>query len=437
MITAALLRTLRKRGLNVQPFKIGPDYIDPMYHRLASGRPCLNLDSWIMNEQTIISSFVSGSERADLAIIEGVRGLYEGESAIGELGSTAHVAKILKSPVIIVLNCKSLTKSAAAQIQGLQSLDKEVNIVGVILNKVSGIKHEEKLRQAISYYTGLPILGSLYRHPELEISKRHLGLVTSHELPTSQDTVDSAAVLLERSLDIDKLLQLAKSAPPLRKINTQFRAANLKCKIGIFVDAPFSFYYHENIELLKGLGAEICTINSISDRSIKPDVSGVIIGGGYPEVFSKELEDNFSMRQSLKKRISDGMPVIGECGGLLYLCKSIEFNGERRKMVGLFDCEVAMCNRPKALSYVELESQKNSILSSYGERIRGHEFHYSSIEDISGDFAFKVLRGTGIKDRQDGITLYNAIGMYTHLHYHSCPNVPKRFLKACVYHSRQ
>ncbi|MDI9643692.1 MAG: hydrogenobyrinic acid a,c-diamide synthase (glutamine-hydrolyzing) [Candidatus Verstraetearchaeota archaeon] len=436
LVTAALLRILVRRGIRVQPFKVGPDYIDPMYHRLASGRPCRNLDSWIMDEGTILSSFISGSNGKDIAVIEGVRGLYEGESPVGDPGSTVHVAKILKSPVVLVLNCHSLTRSAAAQILGLKALDREVLIAGVILNKVSDARHEEKLRRAISHYTGMPVLGVLYRDPQLEIKKRHLGLITSHELPGAEAAIERAAEALEKSLDLDRLLELAASAPPLESTMMAVKRESSGLRIGFFIDAPFSFYYHENVEAFRMMGAEISVIDSLSDRGVDPEVSGVIIGGGYPEVFSEGLEGNQSMRHSLKSSIYEGMPAIGECGGLMYLCRTIEYNGIRRQMVGVFDGDVIMHSRPKALSYVELESFRSSIVAGEGTVVRGHEFHYSSVEGLSGEFTFRVLRGKGIRDHLDGIMCQNAIGMYTHLHYLSCPSVPARFLDACRAYSR-
>lgn len=437
IVTAALLRILGAKGYRVQPFKIGPDYIDPMYHRLASGRPCRNLDSWIMDEMTVVSSFASGSIGSDLAVIEGVRGLYEGESPVGDEGSTAHVAKILKSPVVIVLNCHSLTRSAAAQLIGLRAMDNQVQIAGVILNKVSDARHEEKLRRAISHYAGIPILGSLSRSPRLEIKKRHLGLMTSHEFPEALEVIKSAAEQLEEGLDLERILEIAKQAPPIDHMPEARPLEGERVRIGVFIDGPFSFYYHENLSALREMGAEIAVVDSLSDRGLGDDLSGVLIGGGYPEIFSKELEANYQMRRSLKQRIMDGLPAIGECGGLMYLCRSIERNGEKRQMVGVFDGDVVMHEKPKALSYVALEASRSSVIADQGAALRGHEFHYSSIEGLSSELSFRVLRGKGIRDFMDGAVCHNAIGMYTHLHYLACPGVPAKFLKECRAYSRR
>uniref|UniRef100_A0A7C3ISR6 Cobyrinate a,c-diamide synthase n=1 Tax=Candidatus Methanomethylicus mesodigestus TaxID=1867258 RepID=A0A7C3ISR6_9CREN len=437
IVTAALLRILSTKGRLIQPFKIGPDYIDPMYHRIAADRPCRNLDSWIMDERTVVSSFVSGSIGSDFAVIEGVRGLYEGESPVGDEGSTAHVAKILKSPVIVVLNCHSLTRSAAAQLMGLKAMDKQVNIAGVILNKVSDGRHEDKLRRAISHYAGIPVLGCLCRSPRLEIKKRHLGLTASHELPEAHEIIRSAAELLEENLELDKIIDIATHAPPIEHALETRTFEGERVRVGVFIDGPFCFYYHENISALREMGAEISVIDSLSDQRLGESLSGVLIGGGYPEVFSKELEENQAMRRSLKERIMDGLPVIGECGGLMYLCRSIEFNGRRRQMVGVFDGDVMMHEKPKALSYVELEAVRSSPIAHQGVNLRGHEFHYSSIENLSGAFSFRLLRGKGIRDFMDGVLCQSAIGMYTHLHYLACPGVPAKFLNECRAYSRR
>lgn len=437
LVTSALLRILSSKGYCVQSFKVGPDYIDPMYHKLASGRPCRNLDSWIMDETTILNSFTSASYGSDMAIIEGVRGLYEGESPVGDEGSTAHIAKILQAPVVIALDCHSLTRSAAAQLIGLRSIDPSVNIAGVILNKVSDKRHEEKLRRAISHYVGIPVLGVLYRSPELEVKKRHLGLTTSHELPGALEKIEAASDMLEQSLDLDALLEIAESAPEMAPHHPDPPRAGCQVKVGVFIDAPFSFYYNENLSALKERGAEIVALDSLVASEIEGEIAGVIIGGGYPELFSKELEANQQLRRSLKSRITDGMPAIGECGGLMYLCRSIECAGVKRLMVGVFEGDVVMCPKPQALSYVELASVRDSPVAHAGSRLRGHEFHYSSIEGRLGEMVFKVLRGKGIADSMDGAICQNAIGMYTHLHYLASPKIPERFLEACRAHSRR
>ncbi len=438
LISAALLRIMKSKNFKVQPFKVGPDYIDPMYLSMASGRPCRTLDSWMMGEETIRRSFVAGCVGADFAVAEGVRGLYEGESPVADVGSTAHVAKILSAPVVLVVDCRSLTRGVAAQIIGYQSMDREVRIGGVILNNVRDAAHEEKLRKAIEHYTKVPVLGVLYRSPELRIKKRHGGLVTPRELPKIDEVINRAAMLLEPSLDIDKLLELMTQCPEIEDhagqgplLKQRGSAINEKVKIGIFIDFPFSFYYPENLVLLREAGAEIRVIDSLSTREIENEISGVLIGGGYPEIFASELEANHRLRHSLYKKIVDEMPVVGEGGGLLYLCSSINYGGKKHKMVSVFDGDVYFSERPKALGYAQLEATAENPLSEAGGTLKGHEFHYSYIENLSSEFAFNVLRGRGIRDGRDGATAHRTVGMYTHLHYLANPDVPAKFVSAC------
>lgn len=440
LVTMAILWLLTKRGYKVQPFKVGPDYIDPGYHTIASGIASRNLDSWIMNEDTIKNSFVKSAAKADLAVIEGVRGLYEAESPINEKGSTAHIAKILRAPVIIVMNCQSITRSAAAILLGLKAFDKYVNVSGVILNKVSDKRHENKLRAAISHYTRIPVLGVIYRNPSLAIPKRHLGLLTVQENVETIKVIESIGLMLEESLDLDGLLGIMKNAPQLEPPEDKPTPKKLKSNItiGVFNDPAFTFYYADNIEALRSCGVKVKLINSLSDSNIGDDTSGLIIGGGYPEVFAQQLEANSALRADVKRRAENGMPIIGECGGLMYLCNSINFKGSKMNMTGVFNGEVLMCDKPQALSYVLLEAKTNSPIAEFGDQIKGHEFHYSTIQNLKETkFVFNVLRGKGIINSMDGVLYKQTMGMYTHLHYRACPKVVLKFVKSCQSYSHK
>lgn len=433
IITSAIIRILKNRGMKIQPFKIGPDYIDSIYLSKAAERPCRNLDSWIMDERGILRAFKIGCEGVDLAILEGVRGLYESESPINDIGSTAHMAKILSSPIILVINCKGLNRSAAAQIIGYKSMDKGLRIAGVILNNVRDEVHEEKLKRAIQYYTNVPILGVLYRLQSLNIEKRHLGLVVPKEEEMENLIKNSSEAL---KIDVDKIIEIANECPEMdieEEISKKSFKENLK--IALLMDSSFFFYYHENIVALKEAGVEICTVNSLKDGEIKEDISGILIGGGYPELFAKELEGNQSLRNFIKKKALDEMPIIGEGGGLLYLCKSLHYEGKSYKMIGVFDGDVYFSNNPIGLGYVELKAKMENPLSN--GILRGHEFHYSYIENLSSKFAFEVLRGKGIKKGRDGALVYNTMGMYTHLHYLASPEVPIKFLSYCKSYARR
>lgn len=433
IITSAILRIFKERGFKVQPFKIGPDYIDPIYLSKAAGRPCRNLDSWIMKEEGVLKAFKAGCEGVDLAIMEGVRGLYEGESPTGDSGSTAHVAKILSSPVVLVVNCKSLNRSAAAQIIGFKSMDKELNIAGVILNEVRDEVHEEKLRRAIQHYTDVQILGVMYRSKALRIEKRHLGLAIPKE-EEIENLIRSASESLK--IEVDKVMDVVEECPEMdveKDDRTSSRESDLK--IAVLMDSSFFFYYHENLLALREAGAEICVVNSLSDGKVEEDVSGILIGGGYPELFAKELEENQSLRHCIKKKALDEMPIVGEGGGLLYLCKSLCYKGKSYGMVGVFDGEVRFSDVPVALGYVELRAKLENPLSS--GVLRGHEFHYSFVEGLSSKFAFEVLRGKGIRGGMDGALAHNTLGMYAHLHYLACPEVPMRFVSHCRKYARR
>ncbi len=436
LVAAALIAILRGRGYSVQPFKIGPDYIDTMYHTAAAGRASRNIDSWIMGEDGVQKAFARGMRGADVAIIEGVRGLYEGASPIEDAGSTVHVAKILKAPVVIVLNSQSLTRTAAACILGLRAMDREVKIAGVILNKVSDERHEAKLRQAISYYTGLPVLGVLFRDPSLKVEKRHLGLMTAHENSEAVAVISRAAATLERTLEVERLLEIMADSPPIADPEPE-ECADARMSMGVFADKAFSFHYPDNYECLERAGFAIKRIDSITDGSLG-DVSGLLIGGGYPEVFAKELEANHMLRGELRRQASEGMPIVGECGGLMYLCRSIRTGGGCSRMAGVFDSEAVMHDRPQGLSYTLLECVKGNAIADAGDRLRGHEFHYSSIDNLrETEFAFEVLRGKGIGSGRDGIMAWNTLAMYSHMHYLTAPKVVDKLRRACERYRRR
>ncbi len=434
LVTTALLWLLNKHGYRVQPFKVGPDYIDPGYHTIASGVPSRNLDSWIMNEETIKRSFIKSAAKADLAIIEGVRGLYEAESPLDEHGSTAHIAKILNAPVIIVLNCQSITRSAAANLLGLKAFDKNVQVAGVILNKVSDKRHEDKLRSAISYYANIPVLGVVYRDSSFAIPKRHLGLLTVQENAETLRVIESVGLMLEETFDLEGLLNIMKTAPPLEAPEEEKVPDNSgpNVTVGVFTDSAFTFYYADNIDALRQCGVNVHTINSLSDTNVGDDTSGLIIGGGYPEVFARQLEANSSLRKDVKDKSDNGMPIIGECGGLMYLCNSITTGGSKMRMAGVFNGEAVMRDKPQALSYVLLESTAANPIAEQGDRLKGHEFHYSAIQNLNEtNFMFKVLRGKGINNSMDGLRYNETLGMYTHLLYLACPKTVRKFVNSC------
>ncbi len=418
-ISTGIMRALSSEG--VQPFKVGPDYIDPSYHSMATGNPSRNLDSFFMSEGQIREAFIRGMRisNARIAIIEGVRGLYEGISPIDDVGSTASIAKALNAPVVLIINSRSLVKSAAAIVLGFKALDPEVKIEGVILNQVKNRRHYLKAKRAIEKLSDTIVVGGIPRREDLKVEQRHLGLVPTVERENLKFSIEKWGNVVEEYIDLDELKSIMKNAEkvkgerePLWQVKN-----NKKVKIGVAYDEAFNFYYIENLEALKDNKAHLYYFSPIHDEEI-PDVDGIYIGGGYPEIFAKELEKNASMRDSIKKFHEDGKPIFGECGGLLYLSRSLDGH----EMCDIFPYKSSMTRKVQGLSYVIAKSEIDNIISPRAEIFRGHEFHYSNIQ-VTGNprFAFKIQRGKGIKEGMDGLTSKKTLASYIHIHAASCP----------------
>ena len=442
-ISMGLMAALVSRGYKVQPFKVALDYIDPSYHTEITGRFCRNLDGYLMDENGILDVYTHACEagdRADIAIIEGVRGLYEGFESLSDLGSTAQIAKILKCPVILVINARSITRSSAALVNGYKNFDPDVEIAGVILNNIGSRRHAEKAREAIEYYTGVPIIGIVPRDPSMQISMRHLGLIPALEGrkrfgdESFGARLDGIEEIINTGIDVDRFLDIAKSVKPLKSPeNSVFTPAPnsgmSRPKIGVALDEAFNFYYRDNLDLLELAGAEIVYFSPIKDTSL-PEVDGLYIGGGYPELFAAELEANESMRQDIKRASAAGMPIYAECGGLMYLTEKISTGvpGEGTyhdasmpestySMVGALPGHTIM-GQTRVVSYNIGTLSKDCILGRKGNSFKGHEFHHSEIVEIPEDaeFAITLSRGTGIKNYRDGLISGNTLGSYAHLH---------------------
>jgi cobyrinic acid a,c-diamide synthase len=413
----------------VQPFKVGPDYIDPTYHTLATGNRSRNLDSFFMSEGQIREAFdrALNISRSDYGIIEGVRGLYEGISPTGDVGNTASIAKALNAPVVLIMNARSLVKSAAAVVLGFKTLDPEVRIEGVILNQVKNQRHYLKAKEAVEKLSDTKVLGGIPRSDSLTVEQRHLGLVPAVERENLLGFIDKWGQVVEENIDLDSLQDIMKNAG---KIPTEreplWKAQNKqKVKIGVALDEIFTFYYQENLEALEDNSAKIVPFSPYHDEEL-PDVDALYIGGGYPEIFSRELEKNTSMRNSIKKFHEESRPLYAECGGLMYLMNSIN----QHKMCGVFPYSAEMTTKVQGLSYVIARAQEDNILTQKGDIMRGHEFHYSKV-DIPGKarFAFEVLRGKGIMDSQDGIMDKNTVASYVHTHAAACPGFAENFTR--------
>lgn len=440
------------RDRNVQPFKVGPDFIDPSYHSLATGNCSRNLDSFFMNNYQINQCFKKGleSSNSNIGIIEGVRGLYEGISATGDVGNTASIAKSLNAPVVLIIDSRSLVKSAAAVVLGFKSLDTDVNIQGVILNKVKGKKHYLKTKEAIESLTNTKVIGGIPRNQEIEVMQRHLGLVPALEHENIVSNINKWIEIVEKYVNLDALLEIMKdysntSNSKLKQnyINPDeefykkdskelWKVDNKKSiKIGVAKDEVFSFYYQECFDALKDNKAKIIEFSPLNDEEI-PDVDGLYIGGGYPELFTKDLEKNISMRRSIHDFYMDDRPIYGECGGLIYLSKSID----GRKMCNVLPYVSKMNSHVQGLSYTIVESNKDNLISDKGDIFRGHEFHYTSINtDNKSDFALNVKRGKGITGDSDGLISRNVLASYNHIHACSNPKFASKFSKYIVENS--
>ena len=421
---------------NVQPFKAGPDYIDPTYHGLATGNVSRNLDSFFMTDAQIRQAFESGMKntKADFGIIEGVRGLYEGISAFEDVGSTASIAKALSSPVILILNSRSLVRSAAAVVIGFKTLDPSIRVEGVILNYVKNRKHYLKAKEAVEKLADTPVIGGIPRNEMIEVEQRHLGLVPAVERENILQSIEKWGVEMAQNLDLDALISIMKNSGKLSPGREPLwqEGNKKKVKIGVAMDEVFTFYYKENIESLEANNAEIIQFSPLHDEEL-PDVDGVYIGGGYPEIFAKELENNRSMRNSIYKFHDDGNPIYAECGGLMYLSKSI--NG--MDMCKVFNYPSKMTKNVQALSYVISEAQMDNIILKKGEKFRGHEFHYSKVDigNSNPDYAFKILRGKGITNSMDGLMEKNTVASYVHTHVAACPQFGLNFTKNSFCHN--
>lgn len=438
-VSIGLCAALRGRGIKVQPFKKGPDYIDPMWLSVASGRPCRNLDFFMMGQDEIVAEFQRHSAGADVSLIEGNKGLYDGLNLDGS-NSNAALASLLQAPVVLVIDARGMTRGIAPLILGYQAFDRNINIAGVILNNLGGARHESKLRAVIEHYTDVPVIGAVHHDKRLEIVERHLGLMPSNEAEAATRRVNEIGELVGAQVDLDKLLAIAASAPLLpvlahRGAEATSPVALPKVRIGWAKDKAFGFYYADDLDALRAAGAELIPLDTLHDPHL-PEVDGLFIGGGFPELFMSELEANATLREEIGRAIQNGMPVYAECGGLMYLSRTLTWKGEKRNMVGVIPGDVVMHEKPVGRGYIRLnETGENPwptpVEASPVPEVRGHEFHYSSLDnlDTSGlKYAYEVKRGHGIDGRHDGIVYKNLLASYAHLRSLGAYNWAARFV---------
>ena len=413
-ITSAIIYGIKKRGYTVQPFKVGPDYIDPSYLSTISGNDTKNLDVWLMGENELVQSFVKNST-SNVSVIEGVMGYYDGFGGKTNYASTHHVASLLKSPTVLVLDASKAARSIAATALGFAKFHRNSRIVGIILNKIGSKKHENMCRQALANLK-VPILGSVAKNSE-SMESRHLGLIPVKEQKSLQNKIRKVSREISDSLDIDKIIQVCKNELQLPNVQPKkFKKPTVT--VAVALDSSFNFYYHDNLEALRREGAKLIFFSPVADKKI-PVCDLIYIGGGFPEVLGQSLERNVTMRNLIKKRAEDGTAIYAECGGLMYLTKSISFDKKRYRMVGLFDAETQMTKK-MTLNYTEGKITSNCLVSDPA-KFRAHEFHYSKIGNLARDakLVYDLKIGEGISGKKDGLSEYNTLASYCHLYFDS------------------
>lgn len=426
-ITTALIAALTRRGLRVQPFKVGPDFIDPGFHAVASGRISRNLDGWMLAREVNLGVFGNACRDADVAVIEGVMGLFDARSADAEDGSTAQMAKWLGAPVVLVADTSAMARSVAALVGGYENFDPGLDLAGVLCNRVGGSRHADLLREALTRSCRAKPLGFLPRDEKIVMPSRHLGLQMAGETLTAE-RLEAMAAWIEQHVDLDGVVRLARErateldvAPVVPRVPAERRA-----RIGVARDAAFCFYYQDNLDLLAAYGAELVEFSPLTDSAL-PEVDGLYFGGGYPELHAERLAANQGLLESVRRFAQSGAPVYAECGGFMYLTEGIvDAEGREHAMAGLFPTRARMQSRLAALGYIEAAAAEDVLWLHTGERARGHQFRYSTMDPMPAEIA-RVYQSPA-----EGYRVHSVLGSYIHLHFLSCPGVGERFVEQCA-----
>ncbi len=439
-IASGVMGALARRGLRVQPFKAGPDYIDPTYHTIACGVPSRNLDTWLLPHPVVIELFHRAAGTADIAVVEGVMGVFDGHSSLDEDGSTAELAKLLDAPVILIADAGKVARSVAAEVLGYQQFDPDLRVAGVILNGVGSERHLEFCQPQIEATTGLPVVGWLPRRDDLVQPERHLGLIPTVEGTVLSDWYDALNAQIEQTIDLDAIARIAGTAgrpsgsdSPVFPDQTQ----RPRAAIAVAQDRAFSFYYQDSLDLLSAWGAEVIPFSPIDDSRLPEGTGGVYLGGGFPELFAEDLSRNDGMISSIRAAIDSGVPVYGECGGLMYLGESLsDLDGRQFPMVGAIPVVSSMEGRRLHLGYREVEACAEGPLLRAGEQVRGHEFHWSVLQNPPGEesAAYRVVNQGG---RPEGFRHGSVWASYIHVHLGSRPGLARRFVDACAATTRK
>ena len=454
ILSTGLIAAWKKCNKSIAPFKKGPDYIDTGWLALAAGRPCYNLDTFLLEPPQILQSFIAHTHQDDIAVIEGNRGLYDGIDLAGST-STAELAKLLKTPVLLCVDCTKITRTMAAVISGLIQFDPDVMIKGVVLNRVAGLRHERILRDNIEHYCGIPVLGAIPKLRTQIFPERHMGLVPTPEHDWAGESIDTAAQVAAEHIDLEAIYELIQDLPQLdaegrgqksevslqqTTDSGQITSAEVdRPKIGIIKDSAFQFYYPENINALKEAGAETVFISPLTSQTL-PELHALYIGGGFPETHAKELAQNESFRKELKAMAEDGLPIYAECGGLMYLGEELVLEKKAYPMVGVLPLTFDFYTRPQGHGYTVVTVENENPFYEVGAEIRGHEFHYSRVLQWSGDkkdLVFRMQRGVGITRDKDGICYKNVLATYTHIHALGTPHWARALIRNAITYQKK
>ena len=447
VVSIGVIAALSIQGNPVAAFKKGPDYIDAGWLALAAGRPCFNLDTYLLSPESIRRSFCTHATDTTLALIEGNRGLYDGIDLEGAT-STAELAKLLKAPVVMCVDCTKTTRTMAAVIAGCARFDPDIVIGGVVLNRVAGARHESILRRSIEHYSGVPVIGALPKLDRDLFPERHMGLVPTPEHAWAADSIAAIARIMAEHVDLDALVRLGRSAPPVgpvcdgtedaaRVAKTPAAAVAEPVRIGVLRDSAFQFYYPENIEALQAAGAEIVTLSPLTDDTLPGSLDALYIGGGFPETHGPELAANTRFSGELRRRVEDGFPVYAECGGLMYLGEELVVEGQGFPMAGVLPVSFGLSKRPQGHGYTAVAVERDNPYFPVGAQIRGHEFHYSRVlkfTGATGDLVFRMQRGAGLHAGRDGLVHRNVLATYTHMHPLGTPGRAGALVRNAVAH---
>jgi cobyrinic acid a,c-diamide synthase len=446
-LALGLIAAWKGQGMTIVPYKKGPDYIDAGWLSAAAGQFCYNLDPFLIGKRKLLSSFIDHFGRADCAVIEGNRGLYDGMDAEGTY-STAELSKIITAPVVLILDCTKSTRTVGAMVLGMQKFDRKVDIQGVVLNQIAGSRHEKIVTEVIEKYCGLRVLGSIPKLKQDMLSERHMGLTPFQEHPEVGGAIFSASALAKKYLDLDSIRQIAMRAAPLSGKLSKERLKSHSCDappghrvtVGIIRDSAFQFYYPENFEELEKGGARLLEISALKEKEL-PEIDALYIGGGFPETNAIALARNTSFRRSLKKAVEKGLPVYAECGGLMYLGRGLLLGTKKYPMAGIFPLSFCLEKKPQAHGYTVVEVMGDNAFYEKGTVLKGHEFHYSRAIDAEEKegvgFSFRMKRGQGITEKRDGICYRNVLATYTHLHAYGAPEWAAGLMKQAALYRKE